>query len=138
MDDCVVDGNVGCNENEKCVVEEIELDDESISQRAICKNKPSSPCNDGNGPDCNDNGKCVKLPGIENKSCLCKITHGGQFCESPRKCDNGKGLETQNPCLNKGKCTMIGDETYKCDCEKGFYGANCENVHPCHRLLVRV
>ena len=139
LDECIVDGNIGCDdEKEKCEVEKIVLDDGTESQRAVCKSIPLSPCNDGNGPDCHDNGKCVQLPGNHNKSCLCKITHGGQFCENPRKCDNGEGFGNQNPCLNNGNCTMTGDETYKCDCEKGFYGANCEKAHPCHRLLVRV
>ena len=32
-----------------------------------------------------------------------------------------------NPCVNGGKCIVVNDETYECDCDPGYNGDNCEN-----------
>lgn len=113
----------------KCLIPE---DDRDENNPEICRYEPNE-CHNGNGIDCNGNGKCVHLPGKDKKSCFCKITHGGEYCEDPITCNNG------NPCLNSGSCQSVdNDKVYKCDCRDGFYGRNCEEIHPCHPFVVKV
>ena len=114
-----------------CLIPEDQLEDKNI-----CVYKVN--CNNGMySDDCNGNGRCVQLPGIIGKSCLCNIDWAGEYCENPRTCSNGHG-EFQKRCLNGSKCTEISRDgiEFKCECGDEFYGNHCENVHPCHHLKV--
>ena len=117
----------------ECQVPENDRDPENPD---VCGYEPSQ-CHDGNGIDCNGHGKCVVLPGASSKSCLCNIKYAGEFCQEPRTCSNGHGAY-QKVCLNDGKCKENNTNTvgYHCDCTIGFYGQNCELIHPCHPLKV--
>ena len=103
-----------------------------LASDGTCRYEQST-CSDGNAVDCYGNGRCVELPGKTEKSCLCKITHAGQFCETRRSCQYAYN-DWQKPCLNNGTCDDSNDDhfLYKCKCASGFYGDYCENVHPCH------
>ena len=35
--------------------------------------------------------------------------------------------ENENPCVNGGICTYLGNSQYTCDCPLGYNGTNCES-----------
>ena len=80
-------------------------------------------------------------------TCMCKAGFAGKNCETSKDCilrSISWGLFGQNvtnfakfllsdidecapkPCLNGGSC-IDGINSYKCKCEPGFDGKNCEN-----------
>ena len=156
--ECDIQNNDGCNnETEICkngILEEdgtkfgytfceCQIPPLQLAEDGSCNYKPSS-CNDGTTRDCYGNGKCVNLPGNTEKSCFCKITHAGKFCESPKTCENSEDFDHQLSCLNNGTCTKVEDhvddvnDLYRCKCKAGFYGKYCEHIHPCHSFKVKV
>ena len=149
-DECDISNGKGCNQETEecrigkyinkdgdefdhtychCLVPEDELEDKDICKYKINCRK------EGSSQDCSGNGKCVDLPGIIGKSCLCQIDWAGEYCEQPRTCKNGHG-RFQNFCLNGGKCKEKSDTVFECDCGAEFFGKHCENVHSCHHLKV--
>ena len=100
-----------------------------------CRLKTEQIILNGQSEDCSEHGKCLQLPGIIGKSCLCQIDWAGEYCDQPRTCFNSFG-DFQKPCLNGGECieTSNDGDFIECVCENGFYGKNCENIHPCHHL----
>ena len=153
MDECNIDNSDGCDtsiqecrntsfEDETgktiehtychCLIPIDELENEDICEYKV-------DCDTKNGIDCNDQGKCVDLPGIIGKSCLCNIYYAGKYCDEERTCENALN-KFQTPCLNGGSCeeSNVKGINYFCNCKDGYYGQYCENVHPCHPLKVKV
>lgn len=116
-----------------CTIPSSQLADEES-----CQYKQTN-CNDGTSLDCYGNGKCVRLPDQTEESCFCKITNAGKYCQNQRTCRSANEFDSQRLCLNYGTCEETENEPYyKCKCETGFYGTNCENLHPCHPFKVKV
>ena len=114
-----------------CLVPDEELDDKNVCKYKVnCKDSEESE-------DCHGNGKCVQLPGVVGKSCLCKIEWAGEFCQKRRTCLNGQD-DFQRLCLNGGQCNKKGGDSdeFECDCGDEFFGEHCEKIHPCHHLKV--
>lgn len=117
----------------KCTIPPLQL-----AGDGSCQYKQTN-CNDGTSQDCHGNGKCVQLLGQTEKTCFCKITHAGKYCQNPRTCESINEVYAQRLCLNDGSCHETEDEPfYECECESGFYGTNCEKIHPCHPFKVEV
>ena len=150
MDECDLESGEGCNENEICRSEMNEEDNSVIRNYCHClidsNDVVSSDsceykrnCADEESQVCNGNGKCVKLQGKSGYTCFCNIEYGGEHCSERRTCEHGVD-RYQRPCLNEGFCdTIIDDDVnYHCRCAAGFYGRNCENIHPCHPMQKKV
>ncbi|XP_015225793.1 PREDICTED: protein jagged-1b-like isoform X2 [Cyprinodon variegatus] len=82
------------------------------------------------GPLCD---QCVTFPGCvygsctEPWQCVCDVNWGGLLCDKDL---NYCG--THQPCKNGGTCTNTEPNEYKCDCQEGFKGRNCDIVeHAC-------
>ena len=76
------DGHTIC----QCNLEEEEKDNEKCEPKA-------TKCNcDGNCMDniCNGHGKCLRLPGDEEKRCFCQMSYSGEFCEARKTCVKDK------------------------------------------------
>ncbi|XP_069390006.1 protein jagged-1b [Paralichthys olivaceus] len=82
------------------------------------------------GPLCD---QCVTFPGCvygsctEPWQCVCDVNWGGLLCDKDL---NYCG--THQPCKNGGTCTNTEPNEYKCECQDGFRGRNCDIVeHAC-------
>ena len=49
------------------------------------------------------------------------------FLPFPFYTENPCYNEGTNPCVNGGKCIVVNDDTYECECDPGYIGANCED-----------
>lgn len=129
IDDCEIWTNEGCGINETCVLKELS-EDNAIAHTYCRQNEPTN-CHNGNDIECSGNGKCAVLPGDQLKSCFCKISHAGQFCEQVRTCENGQNWKYQEPCLNGGHCENSKEleDRYTCKCPLGYFGDYCEKIH---------
>ena len=139
IDECDIATNAGCNVHQKCE----QGPDKAFCRCLLPENEDDGHCQPKKCADfgCNGNGKCVQLPGSKEKTCLCKITHAGLFCDEPRGCRETKTvLKNQEPCLNGGKCVSDNENghPYKCNCKEGFYGEFCEKISPCHPFKAKV
>jgi alpha-tubulin suppressor-like RCC1 family protein len=73
--------------------------------------------------DCGDNGMCDDAGG--DTVCVCDATYYGE------QCDSLMGTCTADICGAHGECAMSSSNTFKCDCEPGYVGRNCETVDEC-------
>ncbi|KAH8584873.1 extracellular membrane associated with 3 EGF domains and a transmembrane domain [Cryptosporidium sp. chipmunk genotype I] len=78
--------------------------------------------------NCGQNGKCVSLPNVDNKSqflCVCSDGFTGPSCETAW--DACLSVGPTSLCLNGGICTSTDTSPYYvCKCTVGFTGYNCE------------
>lgn len=59
---------------------------------------------------------------------MCKPGFTGPHCESQL----GVRVCEQSPCRNEGVCLAVTEAEYKCDCQPGWSGKNCEaNINEC-------
>lgn len=66
-------------------------------------------------------GECETLP--FSFSCHCVQGVRGVNCD--RLLENGQSLCLSNPCWNNGVCTLVGTNSFRCDCPAGFTGSDC-------------
>jgi hypothetical protein len=121
-----------CNENAAC--------EKAAGSPAVCKCKPGFVKSSSNGGSCVDEDDCKKYnppclnggtckDGEGEFECTCPKEYGGERCqvelEPPKVCST-------NPCKNKGVCSKVGSEGYRCECKPGLEGKNCEtNINDC-------
>ncbi|XP_033211055.1 sushi, von Willebrand factor type A, EGF and pentraxin domain-containing protein 1-like isoform X2 [Belonocnema kinseyi] len=68
---------------------------------------------------CLNGGICQKE--IDGFSCECPVYFIGSRCEKfQHPCYS-------NPCLNRGDCLLLPNNTYVCGCYEGYTGRNCEH-----------
>ncbi|KAI1730178.1 EGF-like domain-containing protein [Ditylenchus destructor] len=114
-----------------------------------CANDYTNDCSKSPKVDCiNIQGsyKCGPCPtGDENVchwSAQCVEDEGEVRCECPSgTVGDGIGVEgcqtsntsacRANTCLNDGTCLATSENTYKCVCKNGYFGAHCETPTPC-------
>lgn len=78
------------------------------------------PCQPGyclNGGDCSVSMLAgVPVPG--SATCSCPLGYTGQHCQIPQN----STCYPNNPCANRGICTLLPFDKYKCDCARGWTG----------------
>lgn len=83
-----------------------------------CQHK--DPCHPGyclNGGNCSVSMSAgVPVPG--SASCTCPLGYTGQHCQTPQN----STCYPNNPCANKGVCTLLSLVKYKCECTRGWTG----------------
>ncbi|KAM9249345.1 sushi, nidogen and EGF-like domain-containing protein 1 [Dugong dugon] len=77
----------------------------------------ATPCN--MNTQCPDGGYCMEYGGTY--LCVCHTDHNASH-SLPSPCDS-------DPCFNGGSCDAHED-SYTCECPRGFYGKHCEKVRP--------
>ncbi|XP_059225289.1 cubilin homolog [Stomoxys calcitrans] len=68
---------------------------------------------------CQNNGNCLATG--RGTSCLCLNGYTGALCETADGCH-------PNPCKNDGTCKSLANQSYKCSCQRGTTGKNCEII----------
>lgn len=83
-----------------------------------CQHK--DPCQPGyclNGGNCSVSTSAgVPVPG--SATCSCPLGYTGQHCQSPQN----STCYPNNPCANRGVCTLLPFNKYKCECARGWTG----------------
>uniref|UniRef100_A0A8K9WM15 Notch receptor 2 n=1 Tax=Oncorhynchus mykiss TaxID=8022 RepID=A0A8K9WM15_ONCMY len=75
------------------------------------------PCHPGY---CLNGGNCsVAVLGIPGSpTCSCPLGYTGQHCQTPQN----STCYPNNPCANRGVCTLLSLDKYKCQCAHGWTG----------------
>lgn len=83
-----------------------------------CQHK--DPCQPGyclNGGNCSVSMSAgVPVPG--SATCSCPLGYTGQHCQIPLN----STCYPNNPCANRGLCTLLPFDKYKCECARGWTG----------------
>lgn len=83
-----------------------------------CQHK--DPCQPGyclNGGNCSVSMSAgVPVPG--SATCSCPLGYTGQHCQIPQN----STCYPNNPCANRGVCTLLPFDKYKCECARGWTG----------------
>lgn len=128
---------IHCNDIDEC-----EIDNGKCAVGVNCINTPGSfecgncpPGLQGNGhtcypvadslcpsPWCHKSAMCL-VNSIGAINCVCMIGYTGQGF-GPNGCKQINPC-TPNPCANGGECTSL-QNSYSCQCTKGFSGKNCK------------
>ncbi|KRZ95980.1 Neurogenic locus Notch protein [Trichinella sp. T8] len=60
--------------------------------------------------------------------CKCNDWESGKYCTQKRDTCRRKG-----PCLSRGVCGLLDDDSYICHCKQGYHGKFCEieRIHAC-------
>lgn len=90
------------------------------------------PCHPGyclNGGNCSVS-MLAGVPVPSSATCTCPLGFTGQHCQTPQN----STCYPHNPCANKGICTLLPFDEYKCECTRGWTGG----ILSCHRDVVRV
>lgn len=78
------------------------------------------PCQPGyclNGGNCSVSMSAgVPVPG--SAICTCPLGFTGQHCQTPQN----STCYPNNPCANRGVCTLLSLDKYKCECARGWTG----------------
>uniref|UniRef100_A0A674MY80 Notch receptor 2 n=1 Tax=Takifugu rubripes TaxID=31033 RepID=A0A674MY80_TAKRU len=92
-----------------------------------CQHK--DPCQPGyclNGGNCSVSMSAgVPVPG--SATCSCPLGYAGQHCQIPQN----STCYPNNPCANRGICTLLPFDKYKCECARGWTGPGCEYEDSC-------
>lgn len=90
------------------------------------------PCHPGyclNGGNCSVSMSAgVTVP--SSATCNCPLGYTGQHCQIPQN----STCYPNNPCANRGVCTLLSLDKYKCECARGWTGEILLNHHieVCH------
>ncbi|CAK8694007.1 unnamed protein product [Clavelina lepadiformis] len=98
---------------------DIAIDDVSVDA-GKCEYVPCSSA----VPWCQNGGNCVDVNDMATYVCECAPGWEGEHCDS----DVDECAST--PCQNGGTCTH-GVNQYKCICDLGYHGSNCEYIDQC-------
>lgn len=83
-----------------------------------CQHK--DPCQPGyclNGGNCSVSMSAgMPVPG--SATCSCPLGYTGQHCQIPLN----STCYPNNPCANRGICTLLPFDKYKCECARGWTG----------------
>lgn len=86
------------------------------------------------GPDsCPERAMCQDLPGRnQTVRCLCRSGYGGTDCSlSTDACAQAEASDSPL-CASTGRCVALPHGRHRCECERGWTGARCEqNVNDC-------
>lgn len=98
---------------------------------------------------CPERSMCQDQPGLNNFTCLCRTGYTGPNCNiTLNPCDTSKQLTSelmdgqtinqpqshviQSPCQNGAQCIPLQQGRYRCVCEPGWTGPNCDqNIDDC-------
>lgn len=70
-----------------------------------------------NGGNCSVSSSAgVPLPG--SATCTCALGYTGQRCQTRQN----STCYPHNPCANKGVCTLLSLDNYRCECTTGWTG----------------
>jgi alpha-tubulin suppressor-like RCC1 family protein len=78
---------------------------------------------DSSPKDCGENGTCAIELG--ETVCDCEDDYFGLLC------DSFSGTCSQGICGANGACEPTSPDTFKCECEPGYVGRNCETLDEC-------
>jgi len=73
--------------------------------------------------NCGEHGTCDDAGG--DTTCICDDTYYGDLC------DSFMGTCLNANCGSNGSCEVTSTNTYKCECEPGYVGRNCETLDEC-------
>lgn len=79
------------------------------------------PCYPGyclNGGNCSVS-MSAGVPVPSSATCICPLGFTGQHCQTPQN----STCYPNNPCANKGICSLLPLDKYKCTCPRGWTGA---------------
>lgn len=74
-----------------------------------------------------DNGKCIYNFETQKIGCICDRYYKGVQCKERI---NFCPQNLRKICSNHGNCVDIGTG-YRCSCDLGYFGDNCESQDPC-------